>query len=82
MISLKAFNSLSSVLTIEQLNSEPQEIFQFLVYTANMNEVLGKNVINKFAEKLGMPIVKLNIYRMCFFVFAPEKQLLIAEFSL
>ena len=64
------------------MNSEPQEIFQFLVCTANMNEVLGKNIINKFAEKLGMPIVKLNIYRMCLFVFAPEKQLLIAEFSL
>ena len=43
MISLKALNSLPSVLTIKQLNSELKEIFQFLVCTANMNEVLGMN---------------------------------------
>ena len=29
-----------------------------------------------------MPIVKLKIYRMCLYVFAPENQLLIAEFGL
>ena len=40
------------------------------------------NIINKFAESFGMPMVKLNIYRMCPFVFAPEKQLLIVEFGL
>ena len=47
-----------------------------------MNEVLRMNIMNKFAESSGMPIVKLNIYRMCLFVFAPENQLLIAEFGL
>ena len=36
-----------------------------------MNAVVGMNIINKFAESLGMPVVKLNIYRMCLFVFAP-----------
>ena len=36
------------------------------------------NIIDKFAESLEMPIV----YRMCLFVFAPENQLLIAEFGL
>ena len=72
-----------SVLTsIKQLNSELYEIFQFLVCTANVDEVLGMNIIDKFAESLGMPIVNLNIYRMCLFVFAPENQLLIAEFGL
>ena len=59
-MSLKAFNSLPSVLTIKQLNSEVWKIFQFLVCTTNMNEVLGLNIINKFAESSGMPIVKLN----------------------
>ena len=34
------------------------------------------NIINKFADSLGMPVVNLNI-RMCLFVFAPENQLLI-----
>ena len=59
----EAFNSLLIVLTIKQLNSELQEICQFLVCIANMNEVLGMNVINKFAESLGMPtcIIKLNM---------------------
>ena len=47
-----------------------------------MNEVLRMNIMNKFAERSGMPTVKLNIYRMCLFVFAPENQLLIAEFGL
>ena len=59
MISLKALNSLPSVLTIKQLNSELWKIFLFLVCTAtcNMNEVLGMNIINKFAEiSLGMPM--------------------------
>ena len=46
-----------------------------------MNEVPGMNIINKFADSLGMPVVNLNI-RMCLFVFAPEKQLVIAEFGL
>ena len=32
------------------------------------------NIVNKFVESLGMPIVKYNIYRMCLFVFAPENQ--------
>ena len=54
---------------------------QFLVSTANMTEVPGMNIINKFAESLGMPVVNLNI-RMCLFVFTPENQLLIAEFGL
>ena len=40
------------------------------------------NIINKFAVSLGMPLVKLNIYRLCLFVFALENQLLIAEFGL
>ena len=53
---------------------------QFLVCTANMTEVLGMNIINKFAGSLGMPVVNVNI-RMCLFVFAPENQLLIAEFG-
>ena len=39
-----------------------------------MNEVPGMNIINKFADSLGMPVVNLNI-RMCLFVFAPENQL-------
>ena len=46
-----------------------------------MNEVPGMNIINKFADCLGMPVVNLNI-RMCLFVFAPENQILIAEFGL
>ena len=54
---------------------------QFLVCTANMTEVPGMNVINKFANSLGMPVVNLNI-RMYMFVFAPENQLLIAQFGL
>ena len=29
-----------------------------------MNEVPGMNIINKFADSLGMPVVDLNIYRM------------------
>ena len=45
-----------------------------------MNEVPGMNIINKFADILGMPVVNLNI-RMCLFVFAPEKQLVIGEFA-
>ena len=44
-----------------------------------MNEVPGINIINKFADSLGMPVVNLNI-RMWLFVFAPENQLVIAEF--
>ena len=32
------------------------------------------NIINKSAESLGVSIVKLNIYRICLFVFAPENQ--------
>ena len=39
-----------------------------------MNEVPGMNIINKFADSLGMRVVNLNI-RMCLFVFAPENQL-------
>ena len=54
---------------------------EFLVCTANMTEVPGMNGINKFADSLGMPVVNLNI-RMCLFVFAPENQLLIAQFGL
>ena len=46
-----------------------------------MNEVPGMKIIIKFAENLGMPVVNLNI-RMCLLVFAPENQLLKAEFSL
>ena len=46
-----------------------------------MTEVPGMNVINKFADSLGIPVVILNI-RMCLFVFAPDNQLLIAEFGL
>ena len=46
-----------------------------------MNEVAGMNIMNKFADSLGMPVVNLNI-RMCLFVFAPEKQLVIGEFGL
>ena len=38
------------------------------------------NILNKAAESLGVSIVKLNIYRICFFVFAPENQLLIAPY--
>ena len=57
-------------------------MFQFLVCTANMNEVPGMNIINKFADSLGMSVVNFNIFTMCLFVFAPENQLLIAEFSL
>ena len=81
MILLKAFNSLPSVLTIKQLNGELEEVFQFFVCTAIMNEVAGMNIIKKIADSLGMPVVNLNI-RMCLFVFAPENQLLIAEFGL
>ena len=43
-----------------------------------MSVVPGMNIINKFADSLGMPGVNLNI-RMCLFVVAPENQLLIAE---
>jgi len=39
------------------------------------------NIINKFADSLEMPLVNLNI-GMCLFVFAPENQLLMAEFGL
>ena len=47
-----------------------------------MNEVPGMNIVNKFADSLGMPVVNnLNI-RMCLSVFAPENQLLIAESGL
>ena len=46
-----------------------------------MNEAPGMNIINKFADSLGMPVVNLNI-RMCLFIFDPENQLLIAEFGL
>ena len=39
------------------------------------------NIVNKFAESLGMRIVKLNIHSMCLFVFGGlENQLLTAEF--
>ena len=31
-----------------------------------MNEVPGMNIINKFADILGMPVVNLNMYRMTF----------------
>ena len=54
---------------------------QVLVCTANMTEVPGMNIINQFADGLGMPVVNVNI-RMCLFVFAPENQLLITEFGL
>ena len=80
MILLKAFNSLPSVLTVKQLNCELEEVLQFLVCTADMAEAPAMNIINKFADSLGMP-VNLNI-RMCLFVFAPENQLLITEFGL
>ena len=46
-----------------------------------MNKFPGMNIINKFADILGIPVVNLNI-RMCLFVFAPEKQLVIGEFGL
>ena len=42
-----------------------QEVFKFLVVTANMTEIPGMNIINKFADSLGMPVVNLNI-RMSF----------------
>ena len=54
---------------------------QVLVCTAKMTEVPGTNIINKFSDSLGMPVVNLNI-RMCLFVFAPENELLITEFGL
>ena len=38
-----------------------------------MNEVPRMNIINKFADSLGVPVVNLNI-RMCLFVFGPENQ--------
>ena len=63
LILLMAFNSLPSGLTIKQLNGELQEVFQLLVCTANMNMVPGMDIINKFADSLGMPVVNLNIYR-------------------
>ena len=31
-----------------------------------MNEVPGTNIMNKFADSLGLPIGNLNIYRMTF----------------
>ena len=31
-----------------------------------MNEVPGMNIIKKFANSLGMPVVNLNNYRMTF----------------
>ena len=46
-----------------------------------MIKVPGMNIINKFADSLGIPVVNLNI-RMFLFVFASENQLLIAEFGL
>ena len=46
-----------------------------------MNEVPGMNIINKFADSLGIPVGNLNI-RMCLFFFAPANQLLIADFGL
>ena len=46
-----------------------------------MNEVPGMNIVNKFADIFGMPVVNLNS-RMCLFVFAPEKRLVIGEFGL
>ena len=52
------------------------------VFTANMNEVLGMNIIKKFADSLGMPVVNLNIFRMCLFLCAPENQLLVGECGL
>ena len=36
-----------------------------------MNEVPGMNIINKFADSLGMPVVNLNIYRMSFVSLCP-----------
>ena len=47
-----------------------------------MNEVPAMNIINKFAESLGMLVVNMIIFTKCLFVFAPENQLLIAEFGL
>ena len=82
LILLMAFNSLPSGLTIKQLNGELQEVFQLLVCTANMNMVPGMDIINKFADSLGMPVVNLNIYRMCLFVVAPENRLLIEEITM
>ena len=58
-----------------------RKYFSFFFCNANVNEVPGMNIINKFADSLGMPVVNLNI-RMCLFVFAPENQLVIAEFGL
>ena len=52
LILLKPCNSLPNVLTIKQLNGELKEVFQFFVCTANMNEVPGMNIINKFADSL------------------------------
>ena len=52
------------------------------VCMAYMNEVPGMNIINKFADSLGMPVVNLNIFMMWLFVFAPENQLLTVEFGL
>ena len=46
-----------------------------------MAEVPGMNIINKFADSLGVPEVNLKI-RMCLFVFASENQLLITESGL
>ena len=46
-----------------------------------MNEVPGMNIINKFADILGMPVVNLNI-RMYLFVFALENRLMMGEFGL
>ena len=46
-----------------------------------MNEVPGMNIII-FADSLGMPVVNLNIFRMCLIVIAPENQLLIAQCGL
>ena len=70
-----------NVFTIKPVNCELEEVLQFLVCIANMTEVSGMNIINKFADSLGMPEVNLNI-RMCVFDFAPENQLLITEFGL
>jgi len=47
-----------------------------------VNEVPGMNIINKCADSLGMPVVNLNIFTMCLFVFAPENQLLAAEITM
>ena len=66
----------------KQFNGGLWELFQFLVCTAKLNEVLAMNIINKICWKFGNAHGQIEYLQKCLLVFAPENQLLIAEFGL